>query len=157
MRKLFGVGTLAAILSLTLGQSVAAQGTVEFLVDGQKVASTVHNFARFSAKDDYNLTSSMHTDKRVVKLNLRSPAAGKTLALGSFKEGNYGSYEPEYGKNGRSARITSGTITFTSFDPVKRTFAATFAFSAKDDKGKTYEISQGVVKGGVIGKGVILD
>jgi hypothetical protein len=99
----------------------------------------------------------MHKDKRVVKLNLRNPAAGKTLALGSFREGNYGSYEPEYGKNSRSARITSGTITFTSFDPVRRTFAATFAFAAKDDRGKTYEIKQGVVKDGVIGKGAVPD
>jgi len=156
MRKLFGAGTLAAILSLTQAPPAAAQGTVEFVVDGQKVASTVHNFARFSAKDDYNLTSSMHKDKRVVKLNVRNPAAGKTLRLGSFREGNYGSYEPEYGKNSRSARITSGTITFTRFDPVQRTFAATFEFAAKDDKGKTYEIRQGVVKDGVIGKGVVL-
>jgi hypothetical protein len=57
MRKRFGAGVLAAILSLTLGQSATAQGTVEFLVDGPKVASTAHNFARFSAKDDYYLTS----------------------------------------------------------------------------------------------------
>ena len=157
MRKLFGAGMLAAILSLALAQPAVAQGTVEFVVDGQKVASTVHNFARFSAKDDYNLTSSMHKDKRVVKLNLRNPAAGRTLELGSLGEGNYGSYEPEYGKNSRSARITSGTITFTSFDPVKRTFAATFAFAAKDDTGNTYGIKHGVVKDGVIGKSAVPD
>jgi hypothetical protein len=35
MRKLFGAGTLAAILSLTLAPPAAAQGTVEFVVDGQ--------------------------------------------------------------------------------------------------------------------------
>jgi hypothetical protein len=152
---MLGAGTLAAIIAMTQAPPAAAQGTVEFVVDGQKVASTVHNFARFSAKDDYNLTSSMHKDKRVVKLNVRNPAAGKTIKLGSFREGHYGSYEPEYGKAGRSARITSGTITFTRFDPVQRTFAATFEFTAKDDKGTTYEIRQGVVKDGVIGKDAI--
>ena len=156
MEKLFGAGLLAAVVSLFPVLPAAAQGTVEFLVDGQKVTSTVHNFAKFSPKDDYNLTSSMHKDKRVVQLNVRNPATGKTLALGSFREGNYGSYEPEYGKRAKSASIKSGTITFTSFDPVRRTFSASFEFTAKDGEGKVYEIKQGVVKEGVIGKDAAL-
>ena len=49
-------------------------------------------------------------------------------------EGNYGTYQPEYGRRG----------------------GATFAFTAKDDKGHLYEIKQGVVKDGVIGKDAIL-
>ena len=143
MEKLFGASLLAALISLTPVHPAAAQGTVEFVVDGQKVTSTVHNFARFSTKNDYNLTSSMHKDGRVVQLNVREPATGKTLALGAFREGNYGSYQPEYGKRGSSASIKAGTITFTSFASVRRTFSATFAFTAKDDKGHLYEIKQG--------------
>jgi hypothetical protein len=155
MEKLCGA-SLFALVSLTFVHPAAAQGTVEFVVDGQKVTSTVHNFARFSAKSDYNLTSSMHKDKRVVQLNVREPATGKTLALGSFREGNYGSYQPEYGKRSNSARITSGTITFTTFDLSRRTFSATFAFTAKDGAGKIYEVRQGAVKDGVIGKDAVL-
>ena len=156
MEKMLAAGLFAALLSLFPVPPAAAQGTVEFVVDGQKVTSTVHNFARFSAKNDYNLTSSMHKDKRVVQLNVRNPAAGKTLALGSLREGTYGSYQPEYGKRDSSASITSGTITFTSFDLVKRSFSATFELTAKDSKGRIYEIKQGLVKDGVIGKDAAL-
>lgn len=155
MQKLCGA-SLFAVVSLFVVAPAAAQGTVEFVVDGARVTSTVHNFARFSTKNDFNLTSSMHKDKRVVQLNVRNPAAGTTLKLGSLREGNYGSYQPQYGKSGAAANIKSGTITFTSFDLTRRSFSASFEFTATDSAGRVYAIKQGVVRDGVIGKDAVL-
>lgn len=138
-------------------EAKAGSGMVRFRVGNDEVVSNVWTFARFSNDGDYNLTSNMHRDPRTLTINLREPGAGKTLVFGqNMSSGNYGSYMPVYGKPDQIRNIQSGTLTFTAYDDVQRTFSASFDFVVVDSAGKSEKLT-GSIENAQIGEPQIMN
>lgn len=137
---------------------------ITFRADTVQVETTAWNINLFGKNNEtgvaLNITSEQKEEQASVNLNVNGIAPGTypfvsgqgaLQALGKA----YGEYMPP-SKNGKQEHyfFQSGNLTIQSIDTAAGILQAKFEGEAKNDRGKTIRITDGVVKEGIVKHGV---
>ncbi|MFN8260489.1 MAG: hypothetical protein U0X41_06050 [Chitinophagales bacterium] len=156
MKKILLLTIFASTLLYSCKKDKTVAGNMSFRVDGALVSTQVHNASYGSLLPAFlttNITSSMHTDKRTVNININAVKPGTYDFVTSSNTVNkaYGFYYPDYFDFGGDAyAFTSGSFVVTELDTIARTFSGTFSGTATLTGGGTVSITDGVVTNGTL-------
>jgi hypothetical protein len=138
--------------------SNAGTNIITFKVNGEAVKTTGWNIARFESGDkvQLNITSNMHIDKRTINVNLAGDKIGiyKLTKGGSLAGSSYGSYAPDYEDLLTRYRFEEGEFDITKIDTVKGILNGTFKGVARNQQGKSFEITDGKIINGELKHGI---
>lgn len=151
MKKVFLLMlTISTLLSACKKDKVNG-GNMSYKVDGTLVTTKSHNASYGNLLPAFmttNITSSMHTDKRSVNININAVKTGTYNFVSNTSTANtaYGFYYPDYFDFGGDVfAFKTGSIEITAIDTIAKTFSATFSGTAKEADGRMVTITEGIV------------